>query len=94
MIRAALIGAFALLLGGCGPTVDSVCEDLQRECNVGVVECQADGEQIEDLAEDEGCEDGFEAYLDCIDASGCDTGEACAEIRADLEDCLGAPFPY
>ncbi len=93
MSRAGLWVA-ALLLAGCGgPTVDSVCEDLNRECNVLLGECVDDGEHIEELAEDQGCEDGFETYLECIDASGCDTGDACADIRLDLETCLGAPFP-
>ena len=49
--------------------------------------------RLEDFAEQAGCENGFEAYLDCIDAEVCGWHEACADIRSELDVCLGTSEP-
>lgn len=83
-----LLGSMAV---GCGPTVSGVCDDLDDECDgfIPIDDCRDDGHRLEDLAETVGCENGFEAYLDCLDAAVCDWQDACLDVRADLDECIG-----
>jgi hypothetical protein len=81
----------SILAIGCGPTVNGVCDDLDDECDgfIPLEDCEDDGHRLEDLAEQQGCENGFDAYLDCIDAEVCDWADRCVEVRADLDVCIG-----
>lgn len=80
-----------IALAGCGPSVEDVCEDLDDECLDALPEedCVQDGERLQAEAEDSGCEDAFNAYLDCIDAAVCDWRSACGDPQLDLEICVG-----
>jgi len=92
--RAALFLSLVSLLGaGCGPTVKGVCDSLDDECvdYIPLEECEAAGQRLEDLADAQGCERGFEDYLDCIDSQVCDWRDECLEIRVALDVCLGGP---
>ncbi len=83
----------ALLATGCAPTVNGVCDDLDDECDgyIPLDDCQDEGHRLEDLADATGCDNGFEAYLDCIDAAVCDWKDECLGIRDELDVCLGGP---
>lgn len=92
-MRGALTCSWAVvsLLAACqrGPSVESLCEDLDQDCmgEVDVEECNEDGEQLERHAE-RGCEDTFDAYLDCVDVNLCAWDTACASRRAELDRCI------
>lgn len=90
MSRAWLLGIAAVLATGCGPSVKSVCDDLSDECSeyVPEEECRDAGGRMEDQAEAFGCEDVFDAYLDCVDAASCDWRDLCEEDRAAVDACI------
>lgn len=91
MKRIAWLMVAGLLACGCGPTVSGICDDLDDECDgfIPVEDCRDDGHRLEDLAEQVGCDQGFEAYLDCIDASVCGWQDDCLEVRSELDACIG-----
>lgn len=78
------------VLAGCGPGVKVLCDDLADECTEYVPEddCRDQGGRLEDRAEAAGCEDVFEAYLECIDVHLCGWREGCADARDELDACI------
>jgi len=83
----------SLWLCGCGASIESYCEDI-CDC-VGcsapdLDECIEGGEEFAAEAEDHGCADEWDEYLDCsVDTLECEDGEAifdesCEDI---LDDC-------
>lgn len=103
--RAALAWLLSLGASACGPSVSSVCERVVEDCFVsdatcpdGPGECEAPldegecneaGDVLETSAEELGCEDAFERYLDCVDEATCAWPSRCDELRLDLDVCLG-----
>lgn len=73
----------------CGPTVEQLC-DAMDEC-VPNEECRADGEALERSADDAGCSDPFDAYLECIDDARCEWEDRCEIQRSELESCVELP---
>ena len=90
-MRIAALFVTALLAVGCSPTVNGVCDDLDDECPgyIPLDDCENDGHDLEDLASAQGCDQGFEDYLDCIDTQLCDWHDQCLEIRDELDKCVG-----
>lgn len=86
-----ILGLVLAVLGtaACGPTVEQLCNALE-EC-VPSEECQSDGEALERAADDAGCSDPFDAYLECIDNARCDWQEVCEAERSTLESCVAFP---
>ncbi|WP_050429966.1 hypothetical protein [Chondromyces crocatus] len=83
--------ALGLALAGCGPSVEDLCDDLLDECDDAIPhgDCVANGESLERRAERAGCEDQFEAYLDCIDDELCAWATQCTREKAALVTCTG-----
>lgn len=82
-----------LVLTACGISAEDVCNRLGDECaGVPKDECIADGENVESAAEDAGCEDQLDEYLECVDDASCDWLSACAGEKDRLNACMG-PFP-
>jgi hypothetical protein len=84
-----------LALTACGSiTAEDVCNTLGDECGYDfpTEQCRAKGGTVERLAEDVGCEDQLEEYLECVDDAGCDWFSACAGENDRLTACMG-PFP-
>ena len=78
---------------GCGNTVKGVCEDLDQKCtDFPLDECIDDGDRRQSTAETRGCDDAFDAYLDCVSNALCTWQISCRKERATLESCAGA-FP-
>ena len=78
---------------GCGNSVEDVCEELDEKCaNFPRNECITDGDSRQSTAEARGCDDEFDAYLDCVSNARCTFRASCANERATLEKCAGA-FP-
>ena len=92
-MRPSAWGAMALLVlaTGCGPSVGGLCDDLSDECVEYVPEdqCRVAGRRMEDQAEASGCEDVFDAYLDCLDVALCDWRDLCDDDRAAVDACIG-----
>jgi hypothetical protein len=90
ILRGLLLTSVLVVLTGCGPSVKGLCDDLSDECTEPVPEadCRDQGEDLEDRAEAAGCEDVFDAYLECLDAELCGWREGCATVRDDLDACL------
>ena len=76
-----------------GPTADDICNRLEDECGVDVVECRGELRGMSRRAEDEGCSEPLEAFFTCLDGAGCDGDASCADSRAEIEDCIGGPVP-
>jgi hypothetical protein len=91
---ASFAGLIVATLGiGCGNTVKDVCEDLSDKCaGVPRDECIEDGDQRQSTAEARGCDDAFDAYLDCVSNARCTWKISCKQERDTLESCAGA-FP-
>ena len=81
--------AIALACVSCGPTVEDICEDLQTCPDLVGADCVDDGELLEEEASDADCDDEFSDYLDCLDQSGCDWRDGCADSRDRITDCVG-----
>jgi len=83
----------AILTVGCGrASVDAICEHLEQ-CEGGVgADCQEDGEEVEQLSESRGCEAELDAYIDCIEATGCDYADVCEPEVRSLRAC-GVELP-
>ncbi|EYF00433.1 hypothetical protein [Chondromyces apiculatus] len=82
--------ALGLLATACGPSVEDLCEILDDDCEDMPYEaCVDDGERLESRAESSGCEEPFEAYLDCIDDETCEWNSRCAYERDALVACTG-----
>jgi len=96
MIRAArltILAAFAAgLLAGCRPSVEDVCEDLSDQCSETTFsECLFEGESLEQQAHSIGCDEQFDAYIDCASDAVCAWEPLCETQRIDLLEC-GAVF--
>ena len=91
MRRSIAMVALAALATGCGPSVKGLCDELSDECVEYVPEddCRDAGGRLEDQAEARGCEEVFDAYLDCIDVALCDWRDRCGEDRAAVDACIG-----
>lgn len=76
-------------LGGCARiSVQDLCENLVECPNTGnSVECTKDGEAVESDAEARGCGEELDAYVNCVDDSGCRYETACEREVHDLESC-------
>lgn len=86
---ALLLATFA---AGCGPEVSEICHDLEENCATDEDDCNEDGELLEEVAENAGCEEQWDVYLDCIDEASCGWQSACDDEGAVLEACTGE-FP-
>jgi hypothetical protein len=91
-----VIFAVALLLYGCGPDVESLCERLEEECpsisfpyEIHEQTCVEEGEQLQDRADARNCSAQFDALLDCVDARGCHWNTDCVAERQQVLSCLG-----
>lgn len=87
-----LFGATALSLAGCGaPSAEEICEDINDDCPETVLydECASEGERLTDLAEERGCEERMDAYLECLDEELCAWRAACDAKWQDLTACVG-----
>ncbi len=90
---ASLAFAAALLAAGCeGPSIRSVCDDLEASCPGTGADCMEDGGDLADQASELDCDEVFDRYLECIDAVGCDWRIGCVAQRDALHRCAGA-FP-
>lgn len=82
----------ALLLFGCAPSLEEVCESLADECaGVDPNACVDGGTEVLRRAIDARCEEAFDVYLDCVSEAECGWRK-CDTERVDLEMCVG-PFP-
>ena len=82
-----------MLAIGCGNTVKSVCDDLDDQCSDFPLDaCLEDGKARQAAAEDLGCEDEFDAYLDCVSNARCTWRTSCQSQRDTLVKC-GVSFP-
>lgn len=89
MRRAWLVAALAILATGCGPSVKGLCDDLSEACvDVDEDECRSAGGRMENQAEESGCEEVFDTYLDCIDVALCDWRDLCEDDRAAVDACI------
>jgi hypothetical protein len=85
---------FSLLLVGCAPTVDGLCEDLADECSaheayeIDTQKCMDNGDRLESDADDADCNDEFDTYLDCVDEQRCAWNTACVIQRAEFDHCV------
>lgn len=92
----------ASIAPGCGgASVASICDKI-CECtgcsDAELAECVDEGEDLEKLAEDEGCGDQFDAYKSCfsdeIECVGDDIdADGCVSELADLGQCLEGAAP-
>jgi hypothetical protein len=71
---------------GCGPSVESVCREAcncSDECDdADLDECVAEGEELENAAEDAGCTEQFNDFLACVDDS-----LECVNGTVETDDC-------
>lgn len=76
---------------GCsGHGVDDVCERLNEACDAFPAdECVEEGAELEQRARDAGCDDDFDAYLECVDQARCDWAEDCRSGVERLDACVG-----
>lgn len=84
------------LLGCGGASIEEVCQrscECLGNCETQQSECEASGKAFEELSDDLGCRDSWDAYLSCLDESlTCDDGvvndSACdVEFSAFQADC-------
>ncbi|MBW2457422.1 MAG: hypothetical protein JRI68_23140 [Deltaproteobacteria bacterium] len=80
-------------LSGCGASYADLCEeacDCRGDCSDEELdECIAHGEELEDLANSDGCGDDFDDWVDCMDENFvCDDGDPDIEGDCDqMKDC-------
>lgn len=84
-----LMLAAAMTLLGCGPTVSDICNGLEAHCPGTGSDCEEDGDELSDLAGEEGCDDQFDAYIDCLDTASCEWRDECAVERDNIDNCVG-----
>jgi hypothetical protein len=85
--RGALLGSAAVLLllgaSGCGTSAADLCEeacDCEGCSDAELDECIDELEEIEERAEDLGCEDEMDDYMSCVDSElECSEGKARAD---------------
>lgn len=79
-----------LVLGGCGSSVEDVCETIADECGSSVKEstCVRDGLELEEVAENVECEASFDEHLDCLDEAGCSWETTCEGTLAAVLECV------
>jgi hypothetical protein len=85
------MASFALLAAACGDSVASLCEDLGEACGASVVDenqCRVEGTDLEEYAENEGCEPAFEEHLACVERAECSFATACDHTLEDLLVCV------
>lgn len=91
MTRAFLFMAL-VAVSGCGrASVEEVCEHLEQCGQLGA-DCDEDGAEVEELSEARNCEAEFDAYIDCIEATGCDYADVCEPEVRNLRAC-GVELP-
>ncbi len=90
LVHAVWIVASLASLAGCGSTVEDVCDDIANECREPIREaaCRRDGADLEELAENVGCEQSFEDHLDCLEEELCDWEQRCAITLEELQTCV------
>lgn len=80
-----------------GPSPRALCEDA-CECigcsNSELEACVEELEEDQDRAEEAGCADEYDAYLDCLGGFECDGGDVevpdeCEDLEDDLDDACG-----
>lgn len=83
-------GLLLLVCAGCASTVDGVCEDIADECRETIDEpaCKREGDALEEVAENTGCDDAFEEHLDCLDERLCSWERDCADTLEELLECV------
>lgn len=90
-----LVSPMMLLACG-GASIDEVCQracECQGDCDTQKAVCEANGNAFEQLSDEVGCRDSWDAYLSCLDENlTCDNGvvddSACdAEFSAFQSEC-------
>ena len=86
---------------GCGTSAGSICDevcDCQGCSDADYDDCIDEIEDAEGDAEDEGCEDEFDTYLDCLDEElACRDNDqidadGCEDEGKELAECMGTPI--
>lgn len=82
--------SFVFLVGCGGPSIENLCAracDCDAECDAAEeAECIAEGEELEQAAEDAGCTEAFNDFLACVDDTlvcengDVDSAESCQEF--------------
>ncbi len=85
------------MLAGCGgASIEDVCQrscECLDNCDTQQSQCEASGKAFEELSDELGCRDSWDAYLSCLDENlTCDNGSvddsACdVEFSAFQSDC-------
>ncbi|NUP12517.1 MAG: hypothetical protein HOW73_41255 [Polyangiaceae bacterium] len=90
--------SFAMVLAGCGPTVEGICNALEEcgpnDCGAETCppvggDCEPDGEDLEELARENECDDEMDAYMECLDFAGCGWRAQCGVQRDRIDECVG-----
>jgi hypothetical protein len=84
---------------GCGGSIAAICEEMCdcEGCSEDELdECIDEGEDIERLADNEGCEDQFDEFVACTDDEAVCRGDdfeadGCEQELDDLDDCVDDP---
>jgi hypothetical protein len=92
MSRALAVMAAAIAAPGCGPDIQSICEQTE-ECRGGNAEdveaCVIATEFEQDFASDVGCGSEYDAYFDCFEAEAQCTDQGSIPCQSSVE-CGGA----
>ena len=90
-----VVYALTLLLWGCGPDVEGLCERLQEDCPAGSFPydidrqtCSDEGLRLQERADERDCSDQFDALLDCVDAKSCHWNTECVAQRQQVFSCI------
>ena len=95
-----MLGGFAS--GGCGGvSVSSICQEVcacQRCTSNDLADCEKDGHEAEQRAEDAGCGNQFDDFLDCVKANvRCESDKAtfdgCNTEALTLDSCAKGSTP-
>ncbi|MFO0586857.1 MAG: hypothetical protein U0441_04930 [Polyangiaceae bacterium] len=89
--------ASPFVLAGCDESsVDGVCDEWDgRGCAgwSGVAACRSAGRALQDTADQAGCHEELQRYLDCVRTSeSCQWGAVCATPKQELISCQGSSF--
>lgn len=97
---AVLAGALCVsaVLTGCGTSIEDLCEeycDCEGCSDAELDECIEEGQHMEEMAEDVGCGDEWDDYVDCIsDHATCDNGDWEVEDESCEEEFESCEDPY
>ena len=93
----AVLFVVAAALSGCNaPSIEDVCKKLDKlDCmdSTSETECVGDGKGLKNRVNQAGgCDGAFDQYLTCVANAGCAYASDCADIRRELESCIGESF--